>query len=489
MELQEIQRRSRFGPAIMMGRRAFAVVVGLLTTVIMPHFLSPKDYGLATMSTIVFTFGGLFKDFGLGAALLRKGHVDPEEINFLFWFNIASTIFISVILALTAPITATFFHQPIVSTIILASLVGFAVSGFTMQHRAILNRNLRFADLAVIDSVSLMLQFVVTLVLAIDKLGVWAIVAGNVCYNLINGLLCVFRERWMPARPSLIPQMRALLAFGANSSVHALAVLVSTNITALLIGNTQTVESLGQYNRANAFLSLPLNNLVDPLTQATLPVLARLRPFPEEYRSLYLSFLQRLNLLVIPSAAFLLLAGGPLVETILGTRWREAGELLSILAPVVGVLGFYPVLDLFITQDRTAELRTIGLLEMVIRSGAVFLGIQFGLYTAAASYTAATFIALILRIAIAGRTGPVTVMDHVRTALPSIPICAGVSLGCVGGYFIAEKLDFDRIMTTAIVTGLAAILGLICLWLFASSRDVAKSFLRSLRPSAVQPSV
>src|ERR1700761_3102870 len=101
MELQEIQRRSRLGPAIMMGRRAFAVGIGLLTTVLMPHFLSPKDYGLATMSTIVFTFGGLFKDFGLGAALLRKGHIDPEEINFLFWFNIASTLLISVILALT----------------------------------------------------------------------------------------------------------------------------------------------------------------------------------------------------------------------------------------------------------------------------------------------------------------------------------------------------------------------------------------------------
>jgi PST family polysaccharide transporter len=183
-----------------------------------------------------------------------------------------------------------------------------------------------------------------------------------------------------------------------------------------------------------------------------------------------------------------LLAGGPLVETILGSRWREAGELLSILAPVVGVLGFYPVLDLFITQDRTAELRTIGLLEMVIRSGAVFLGIQFGLYTAAASYTAATVLAVVLRIAIAGRTGPVTMMDHVRTALPSIPICAGVSLGCVCGYLVAEKLDFGRITTTVIVTGLAAILGLVCLWFFASSREVAKSFLRALRPAATQPS-
>ena len=418
--------------------------------------------------------------------MLRKGHVDPEEINFLFWFNVASTVFISVILALTAPLTAGFFHQPMVSVIILVSLVGFAVSGFTMQHRSLLNRNLRFADLAVIDSISLVLQFAVTLVLAIAKFGVWAIVAGNVGYNLINGLLCVFRERWMPGRPSLIPQMKALLAFGANSSVHALAVLVSTNITALLIGNTQTVESLGQYNRANAFLSLPLNNLVDPLTQATLPVLARLRPFPEEYRSLYLSFLQRLHLLVIPAAAFLLLAGRPCVEAVLVSRCREAGEFLSILAPVVGVLGFYPILDLFITQDRAAELRTIGLVEMVVSIGAVFRGIQVGLYAAAAAYAAATVMAVVLRIVIAGRTGPVTAMDHVRTALPSLPIptCRGFA-GLCGGIFRCGTVQqrSDRV-ATMIITGLAALLGLACLWFFASSREVAEVIALRLAPPA-----
>jgi PST family polysaccharide transporter len=467
----------------MLGRRAFAVLIGLLTAVVMPHFLDPTAYGLSTMAALVFTLGEMFKDFGLGAALLRKGQIDSDEMTFLFWFNIGMTAIISLAIAATSPLAAMFFHQPAVRAVILVSLIGFVLSGGALQHRGLLNRNLQFAHLALIDSLSLAVQFATTLALAIIGFGVWAIVAGNILYSASNALLCVFLSRWMPGKPKLIKELRAILTFGANTSVYSIALFFSTNITPILIANTQSVASVGQYNRANAFLQLPLNNWVDPIAQATLPVLARLRPFPDIYRETYLTLLRRLNLVVMPASAFLLCAARPVVETVLGGRWSQAGELLAILSPAVGVLGLgYSVSDLFITQDRSAELRTLGLAEAVVRIGAVLAGVQFGIYSAAAAYSAATLIVVSARIYVASRKGPVDLGDHLKTMLPALPPSAGVILGCLVGILLSNRYQLATLHQAIVISALGLGLGLIAMVVFGVSRRALLDLGKSMKP-------
>jgi polysaccharide transporter, PST family len=469
----------------MLGRRAFAVIIGFLTAVIMPHYLTPAAYGLATMTVLVFTLGEIFKDFGLGSALLRKGNIDPEEMTFLFWFNIGTTAIISAIIAVTAPLVAMFFNQPLVAKIILFSLIGFIVSGASMQHRGLLNRDLRFAEIAMIDSISISFQFALTLLLAVLKFGVWAIVAGNILNNSVNALLCIVYSRWKPGRPRIIKEFRAIVGFGANTATYSLALFFSTNITPILIGNTQSVSSLGQYNMANVFLSLPLKNLVEPLAQATLPVLARLRPFPAIYRETYLTFLQRLNLAVLPASVFLLFAARPLIEAALGAKWREAGDLLAILAPVVGVLGFgYAVSDLFITQNRSRELRTLGLAEAAFRISAVFIGVRFGLYFAAGAYAFATVVVVVIRVYVAGLRGPVGFRDHLRTVLPSLPIMVGTALGCWAGGSLATHLSWSTTAEASMIGSTGIGFAIVTALSVGSSRKALYELVKSMRVSA-----
>ena len=57
--------------------------------------------------------------------------------------------------------------------------------------------------------------------------------------------------------------------------------------------NKQSAE-LGQYNRAAALQLMPLFNFVGPLAEATLPLLARLRPRPDLYRRAYLDLVRNL---------------------------------------------------------------------------------------------------------------------------------------------------------------------------------------------------
>ncbi len=483
MEAEEVLQRARSGPLIMLVRRAYAALVSFLTAVVMPHFLAPEAYGLAAMSAVLFTLGDMFKDFGMTSALMRKGTISQEEVSFLFWFNLLTTFVLAALLAASSPFVADFFHQPAVAQVILLSLVGFVLTGVSLQHRMLLSRDLRFTELAVIDSVAITLQFAVTLILAIKGHGVWAIVIGTICNAASNSILCVALARWKPGPPRMIDDAKSIFAFGANTSIYSLSVFASVNIMAVMIGRQAGVSELGQYNRGNALLSLPLNNLVEPLAQVALPVLARLRPYASAYRDAYLQFLTRLNLVVIPAAIFLIAAGRPLVMAALGPNWQQAGQLLMLLAPVVAALGYgYAVSDLFITQDRSRELRMVGLAESAMRVLAVFIGIQFGIYVAAVCYAAATVLAVAIRVFVAGRSGPVSVADHLATALPALPLSVGCLLGCEAATLLGRQAGLTA-MGEAVALCLAGALGALAAGLtFKISRAALLSASEILRP-------
>ena len=481
MDIDEIQRRARKGPRALFARRAFSLCVGLASTVTIPHLVPPREFGLAAMSLVSLGLADMFKDFGLTSALLRKGEIRPEEVTFLFWFNCAMTLFLASLIGAAAPLSSMYFHEPMVAPVMLVSLLGFVADGVALQHRSVMSRDLRFQALATIDAAITLVQFAAALGVAAITHDVWAIVTGYVVSNLLGAVLTVTVSQWRPGPPRWLPEARALFVFGANVSVYGLSVFISHNIAAVLIGRFFGPRHLGQFNRAIALQVLPMNNLVAPLAQAALPVLARLRPRPELYRKAYLDLVRNLNIVVWPAAVLAFFAAQPLVTLVLGPRWTEAGQLLQALSPLVATPGFgYVGNDLFITQNRSAELRTLGFIEVAFRVLGVVAALPFGVLWVAASYSATTVIVVAVRVVVASRTGPVTLADHLGAAVPAVPLALGALAGCWLGELAAAQLALPQLPAVAVIClggGLGCAIGLAS----KSSRNALVELAATLR--------
>lgn len=448
------------GPRALLARRAFAVCIGLATTVTIPHLVSARAYGLAAMSGVMFSLAEMFKDFGLTSALMRKGEVRPEEVTFLFWFNTATTLGLAAIIAALAPMASLFFHEPMVAPVILASLVGFVLGGLSMQHRSLMNRDLRFRELATIDAFALLVQFVVMLVAAFMTHDVWAIVAGYLASSLVGAGLYVKASGWRPGAPRWLPEARSVFAFGANTSIYSLSVFAANNVAALLIGRLFGPVTLGQYNRAITLQAFPANNAIAPLAQAVLPMLARLRPNPDLYRKAYLDLVRHLNMIALPTSVVLFFAAQPLTIAALGPSWGEAGRILQALAPAVAALGLgYAVSDLFITQNRSRELGRLGLFELVLRCVSIAVAAPFGAVAVAAGFSASTLMVVVIRAAVAGRSGPVSLGDHLRAAAPAAPLALGALAGALVGATMAWRFALSDMAAAAAICGAAGVAG------------------------------
>jgi PST family polysaccharide transporter len=465
LDKEEAKRRARSGPLLLLARRAFSLIVTFVSTITIARLISPAEYGLANMALVILGFAQIFRDFGLTNAVLRKGVISLEEMSFIFWFNAGTTIGLALIIAAIAPLAAQFYHQPIVTSIILVSLIGFVLGGLSSQHNALMGRDLRFGTIALIDSASLLVGFLTTLTLAALYHNVWSIVFGMVAQSLLGSGLSVWLSGWRPGRLKKIEDLRSLLKFGGNSSVFSISVFLSQNSAPILIGHFLGAGLLGQYTRADALCKLPITNLIQPITQATMPVLTRLRPYPDEYRLAYISLVQKLCTVLFPLSIILVFSAAPLVRALLGDRWETAGYALAALAPTLVATAVASAAgDLFITQDRADELRTIGLIETVLRVGAVIIGVQFGIVATALAYTLSTMLAVSIRLVVAGRKGPVSLSDQLGATLPGIPIAVGSAIGCAAAdvfvhfYVLSAFRNALVLLTTGCIGGLVAAL-------------------------------
>jgi PST family polysaccharide transporter len=205
---------------------------------------------------------------------------------------------------------------------------------------------------------------------------------------------------------------------------------------------------------------MPTTNIVEPISQALLPVMARLRKHPTLYRAEYLKLVEMLCMVLMPTSIILMYSATPLVETVLGRQWAQAGLILSILAPTLGISGLsYALSDLFITQDRSAELRTIGVCEMVVRVAAILIGVRFGLLGAAVGWTLSSMAVEPVRLVLAGRRGPVSLRDQVKAARPAATLSVGVALGGAGGLMLSRQFGSVPIVSTFLIVCCGAVLG------------------------------
>jgi PST family polysaccharide transporter len=413
------------------GRRILGLIITFLSTITVARLVTPSAYGLANMAVVILAFAEIFRDFGLTNAVLRKGTISQDEMSLIFWFNAAVTLSLAFLMAAMSPLASRFYHEPIVAPVILVSLAGFILNGLSLQHRALINRELRFSLLAVVDTCALLVGFVVTIVLALLWHDVWCLVVGTVAQSATSSLLFVVLSGWIPSRPRPTEELPSLLKFGANTLTFSVSTFLSNQAGPILIGHFLGPGLLGQFTRAQTLFTLPNSNLVEPIAQATLPLLARLRIDPAEYRQAYLGMVRKLCAFLMPISIALAFVGVPLAQALLGEKWRVAGEVLSALAPSLAAVGLgYSISDLFITQDRSSELRTVGFLETIIRVGSILVGIHFGVVTVARCYSLSTIPMVFLRLVIVGRRGPVTIADQLMAAVPGVPLSIGAALGC-----------------------------------------------------------
>src|SRR6266550_1826372 len=142
--LVNLKGRTISSGAVTISAQAAKFLLTLGSTMILARLLTPRDFGLVAMVTTVTSFLRVFKDAGLSIATVQREKITQAQVSNLFWINMGVSSLGSLMLAALAWVIARFYHNPGLIPIALLLSLTFIVNGSTVQHQALLKRQMRF---------------------------------------------------------------------------------------------------------------------------------------------------------------------------------------------------------------------------------------------------------------------------------------------------------------------------------------------------------
>lgn len=330
----DLARRSVHGALTSVLGQGANFVLRIGSMMMIARLVTPEHFGLVTMVTAFTGMLGLFRDAGLAAATVQRATVSQELLSTLFWINLAIGIALALIGVAAAPLLVLFYGDPRLFWITVGIAVSFVFHGAQAQHRAIMQRRLRFAAITLIDIGSLIASIVLSVGMALAGYGYWALVA-MATFQPFAGLVGVWLgARWMPGPPlRTTSDVHSVLHYGGVLTLNSLAVYIAYNADKVLVGRFLGAEAVGTYGRAYQLISLPTDNLHTALSAVMFPALARVQHQPERLRVFFLNGFTMFLIVVTPITAACALFADDIIHVFLGPQWDEAAPVFRLLAP------------------------------------------------------------------------------------------------------------------------------------------------------------
>jgi PST family polysaccharide transporter len=412
-------RTARAG-AVTVVSHTLRFVITIAATGVMARLLRPSDYGLIGMVAFFTYFVALFKDLGLSVATIQKSEVTREQVSTLFWLNVAVSVAITVLMIALAPFVSWFYGDQRLMSITVVTALGFVLGGLTVQHEALLRRQMKFFSLVSIALTSTVVGYIVGIYLAWRGFSYWSLVFSQLALLLTNTIGVWLVCRWRPGLPKRNSGVRSMIAFGRNFTGFSIINYFSRNLDNLLLGKIWGANELGLYNRAYQLMTLPIDQINEPITSVAIPALSRIKDEEQRYRQAYLRMLEKIAMFTMPAIAFMMATSDWIVQVVLGPQWSATSRIFLLL----GITGlFQPIANttgwLFLTQGRSRHMFQWGLISGPLTMGSILLGLPWGAVGVATSY-ALTRVLLTdpLLFWFVGRSGPVRTKDFYRTIAP-----------------------------------------------------------------------
>jgi O-antigen/teichoic acid export membrane protein len=439
----DLKNRSVRGGAIVLISQGSKFLLQMGSTIVLARLLTPADYGLIEMVTVIIRFVQLFKDLGLSNATIQQSEISHEQVSTLFWINIALSSAIALLVALIAPFVAEFYGQPDLEKITLALASIFIFSGLTVQHQALLMRKMEFASLAKVDVVSILAGAIAAIVSAMCGAGYWALVILQLATNIVNAIGIWIYCRWRPGLPSRKADVSSMLAFGGNLTGFNAVNYFSRNLDNILIGRVWGDQALGLYGKAYQLILLPIQQINNPISNVALPTLSRLQNQPEQYRRYYLKAILLIVTIGMPVVAFMFACTDLLILAILGEQWLDAVPIFRWLAPAA-FIGTLNVSEGWTYQSLalTDRLFRWGIFASTCNIIVFLISIRWGVVGVAISYSLFLIVFKIPAILYCFQKTPLRFVDLVRTIYkPMVASIGAAMIVILIEYAIAIKIQ------------------------------------------------
>lgn len=415
----------------------------MASTVILARLLTPDDYGLIGMVTVVIGFVQIFKDLGLSEAIIQKEQINQQQVSALFWINLLISIAIALIVAALSPAIAWFYGESRLIPITLVLATTFILSGLTVQHQALLRRQMNFLALAKVDIISLVVGVLTAQITAFYGAGYWALIYMQLATKLAFVAGVWLACSWKPGLPAWSPDIRSMLKFGGNLTGFRCLNYFSRNFDNVMIGRVWGAGELGLYSKAYQLLLLPITQINGPVYNVVLSALSRLQSDPERYRRAYFKAVLAITTLGMPLVAFLFASAEKVILILLGQNWLGVLPIFQFLMPAAFVATFTISMGwAYQSLGRVDRQLRWGIFSSCINVVTFLVSVRWGAVGVAAAYGILQPILISIEVVYCYRGIPLRPIDLLKTlSRPAFAALGSAALLILMNHLISADIN------------------------------------------------
>lgn len=301
---------------------------------VLTRFLTPQDYGLMALVTVVISYAALFNDLGLSTAYIQKQSISDNERSSLYWLSVSLGIFLMLIVSVLSPLAENLFNAPGLPVLIALVSTNFLVNALGQQLRMDAEKALNFRPVAVIEIAAAAGGFCLAILGAWAGWGVYALVAASMLTAWITLLLSwlILAQGWRPFWRFRWAEVRWFIRFGGGMVLNNIINHFNTTVDVLLGGRLLGAGQLGLYSvPRNLILQIQL--MVNPIfTRIGFPVIASIQDDKQRVKDTYLKIMNLTASVNAPVYVALAVLAPDFVELLLGESFHDAAPLLQTLA-------------------------------------------------------------------------------------------------------------------------------------------------------------
>lgn len=306
-------------------------LVSWVGTIWVMRLLAPSDYGLVAICTAVLTLATLVAELGFGAAIVQAPSPTPAEVRSVFGASLLFSLACAAGLAGVAPLLGRLYAAPQAVPMMQVAALTLVLASLATVPDAFLRREMAFARLSVIEFVTGLMATAMTVLLAVEGYGAWALIIGPVAGAAIRVALVHAASRpWVP--PSLdIRPARSMLNYGFKVAVARLASFVFGQADVMIGARMLSKPELGVYSIAMHLAMLPMTKLMGVLNTVAFPAIAGMDRHGGEASLLLLRGLRVVGHVAIPLLWGLGAVAPWLLPVLIGPGWAGAVLPLQIV--------------------------------------------------------------------------------------------------------------------------------------------------------------
>lgn len=305
-------------------------VIGLFVNLLLARLLAPSDYGLIALVSIIIQILYVFIDSGLTNALIQKRNTSNRDFDSVFVYNILLSLLLYILLWIFAPYFALLYEYTQLTQIVRAFGTIIIIYGFKNVQQAYISKHMLHNKFFFATLGATAISSVVGICMALSGYGIWAIVAQQLTYALVDTLILWITVEWRPRISILLPSLVQLLHFGWYILTSKLIDSIYNKIRQLLIGKIYSAESLAFYSKGQEIPSIIVSSINTPLDSILLPALSEEQDNKGTVKIIARRTIQVSSFLLWPILIGIIAAGEPLVRLILTEKWMPCLPYLRL---------------------------------------------------------------------------------------------------------------------------------------------------------------